>query len=443
MKRELYRELEKWKRSKYRQPLILKGARQVGKTFLLKEFGRTSFSRFHYFNFEEQDDLKKIFEGNLEVDRILQNLRLDKTKVTENHELIILDEIQLCPRALTSLKYFAENAPEIYICSAGSLIGVTLAQESFPVGKVNYLDLTPFTFSEYLEAVDSWCHEALEEARRQPIDSYRHTKLLERFNEFAAIGGLPRAVQMAKEFDKRNVAFYEELKNFHESIIRTYQSDFAKHAGKVNAVHITTTFSNVPSQLSRQLDGATKRFVFKGVVPGLRGYSDLEGPIEWLKHAGLLHKVKLLKKGLLPTESFTEENLFKLYLFDTALLLRMLKLPYEVAIENSYGMHKGFVMENLILAQMRKSSEEAIYYWAENKAEVDFVRILGQDLIPIEVKSSHRMRSKSLQSYINRYNPKFSIVLSTNNFYYSKSNNTCHVPVYLAEYLDEIRSRIG
>lgn len=435
MERNLLHKLLHWQASRHRQPLILKGARQVGKTHLLKEFGQRQFGCYHYFNFEEQNELKTIFEGNFDVNQILENLKLNRDQLEGGKELLIFDEIQHCPRALSSLKYFAENAPNIYICSAGSLIGVTLAEESFPVGKVDYLYLTPFKYSEYLRATDKWAYDVFMNTKESIPDAFQHQKLLDNFNIYSVVGGLPKGVLLAKELLAKKIDLYSELALFHDNMIRTYQSDFAKHAGKINALHIANTFSQIPSQLSSNIDGSTKRFVFKDVIPGLRGYAGLQGPINWLVKAGLIYKVKIAKKAIFPIESYTNENSFKLYTFDTGLLLRMLRVPYEVAASNSYGMHKGFVMENVVLSQLTEDDLDPTYCWQENKAEVDFLKIIQNKITPIEVKSSHRMASKSLASFKSRYAPEHSIKLSTNNFHFSESTKTWNIPVYYSEFI--------
>ena len=438
MNRNLITDLENWKDSPLRQPLILKGARQVGKTYLLKEFARTSFSKFHYFNFEETTDLSSAFEGNLDIDTILRSLRLDRKSLEQNRELVIFDEIQSCPKALNSLKYFAENAPKIFIAAAGSLIGVTLAQESFPVGKVDYLYLTPMKFSEYLAASDPFLRDVLRQLGNSSINNYEHLKLLQAFNDYSVIGGLPRGILIAQEFLKQPQELDKKLGSFHDDMIRTYQSDFAKHAGRVNAVHISDTFTHIPMQLASNTDASTKRFIFKDVVPGLRGYAQLSGPIAWLCNASLAYKVKIARKASYPLESYASENLFKLYLFDTGLLFRMLRVPYEVAAKNNYGMHKGFAMENLILTQVVQDELSLPYCWQENKAEVDFLQIVGSDIVPIEVKSSHRKASKSLSSYINRYKPNSSIRFSTNQFHFNKEKKIIDIPIYAAELIQDL-----
>jgi uncharacterized protein len=442
MQRNLIHSLLLWKSSQNRLPLILKGARQVGKTYLLKEFATQNFSKYYYFNFEEQPELKKIFEQSLDPDQIINNLKINKNELIKNSELIIFDEIQQCPRALTALKYFAEKAPQVFICSAGSLLGVTLSEESFPVGKVNYLYLTPFKFSEYMRVMDPWGYEALMNAKEKKLDNYQHQKLLEYYSQYAVVGGLPKAVQMASALKDNKSELFHELAQFHDAMIRSYQSDYAKHAGNINAVHIVHTFDSVPIQLSKNIDGSTSRFTFKDVAPKLRGFSDLQGPIEWLIKAGLIYKVKILKKAQFPLESFCEENIFKLYHFDTGLMLRMLKIPYEIAEQNNYGMHKGFVMENTILSQMISSDLDTLYCWQESKAEVDFVSIIFNKITPIEVKSSHRKASKSLGSFQNRYKPPVSVILSTNNFDYNTTKKTWQVPVYYAEFLNMDRGRM-
>ena len=409
----------------------------MGKTYILKEFGRQNFSRFHYFNFEESPELKKIFDGSLDVANILNSLRLNLDDVEKNKELIIFDEIQSCPRALSSLKYFSENAPNVFICSAGSLIGVVLSEESFPVGKVDYLYLNPFKFSEYLNALDPWAFEILEKTKEQKPSPYEHEKLLEAFTHYSIIGGLPRGVEITKELKAGTTEHVSTLADFHDAMIRTYQSDFAKHAGKVNAVHISATFSNIPLQLSSHIDGATKRYKFKDVSAKIRGYSQLQGPINWLLKAGLASQVKIVKKLEFPLNSYCSENKFKLYLFDTGLLMRMLQIPYSVALENSYGMHKGYVMENTILSQLYQDDLDQTYCWQENKAEVDFIRVVKDKICPIEVKSSHRTKSKSLKSLINRYNTSPNFILSSNNFFFNETKNTWNLPIYYSEFLGE------
>jgi uncharacterized protein len=436
MRRNLLDKLITWKDSKHRHPLILKGARQVGKTYLLKEFGKTYFTQVHYFNFEEDPNLSLAFSGELNVDSLLNALLLSRASLRQSPQLIFFDEIQACPRALTALKYFAEQASELYVCAAGSLLGVTLIEESFPVGKVDYLYLTPLKFSEYLLANEPPLYTALQSAFEKPLNERLHQQLINRFQFFAALGGLPRASLIAADLSHSDLELSDALAKFHDDIIRTYQSDFAKHAGDLNAVHINSTFTAIPSQLGSQVDGSTKRFRFNQVGPRLKKFSQLEGPIQWLSQAGLSYKVKLLSRIQFPLESFSHEHLFKLYLFDTGILLRMLRVPFAVAIQNNYGLHKGFVMENVILNQMIEDEVNVPYFWQGERAEVDFVTVFNNQIVPIEVKSGHKTASKSLHSAIQQYKPKISLRLSCQNFFKEKKYNILNVPLYMSENLD-------
>lgn len=434
-------ELNKWAESTDRLPLIIKGARQVGKTYILTQFAKEKFGGLHYVNFEEQSDLRKVFEGDLNPNRILQDLRINMDQVVSNRELIFFDEIQSCPKALASLKYFAEKLPQVHLCVAGSLLGVVLNEESYPVGKVQHLHLTPLKFSEFLLAYDEWLYEILIQVKvNLSVSSFHHEKLLDAFKLYSAAGGMPSAVLATIRNKENKIELFKDLKNVHSNILTSCSSDFAKHAGRTNASHISSVFSNIPSQLSRNLDGSTKRFVFKDVIAKNKSFAQLSSPIDWLIRAGLVYKTKVINRSEYPLEAFSTENIFKLYYFDHGLLARALNLPYEIILSENYGIAKGYFMENIVLAQLIKTELEVPYCWEENKSEVEFIRSYGSSIVPIEVKSSYKTHSKSLSSYIKRYSPKRAVRLSKNSFLPTKQP-ILDWPVYLSEYVEEILLR--
>jgi len=302
MDRSLYKELLQWRGSQPRKPLLLKGARQVGKTHLLKTFGRQEFARYHYINFEEDKKIHRVFEKDFLVGRILDelSLHLDQTIQVEN-TLLIFDEIQQCPKALTALKYFCENRPELAICAAGSLLGVKLT-ESFPVGKVQFLELYPFTFLEFLKAIgDEKSFNILESTLNTfEISAMAHERLWQHLKNYYFVGGMPEAILA---FLKTGASLLEKQRNIRtiqQDLINSYHKDFAKHAGKINAFHIVSVFENIPLQLSKNLDDSVKRYRFKDILPKKKSFADLQGPIDWLVNANLVIKVKICNRAELP-----------------------------------------------------------------------------------------------------------------------------------------------
>lgn len=438
MYRQIFNELKKWKESSNRFPLVVKGARQVGKTYSIKEFAQQNFSKLNYFNFEEKPELKKIFDQDLEPSRILKDLRLDPILLQNNQEIVFFDEIQACPKAITSLKYFAEKLPELHIISAGSLLGVVISNESYPVGKVKHLYMTPLKFSEFLQAYDSWSYDVFQQIKKDRVASeFHHEKILALYKLYLAVGGMPKAVLKAIEIRDNLNELSEQIKDVHNDLLKSYHSDFAKHAGKVNAVHISGVFANVAAQLARTIDGSTKRYIFKDVLPGQKSFAQLSAPIDWLVKAGLIYKVKITNRSEYPLESFTSENMFKLYFFDSGLLGRSLNIPFRVLVDESYGIAKGYFAENSVLTQIVQDEYHSVYCWEENKAEIEFLTSLKDRIVPIEVKSGQNLASKSLASYVKRYTPSIAVRLSSRNFVNSKPP-VRDIPIYLSECLEQL-----
>ena len=291
------------------------------RTYILKQFGEQNFQKVHYFNFEKNKSLSSIFDEDIDPIKILNLLTINQEDVDTKEDLVIFDEIQDCPRAFTSLKYFNEEIPELAICSAGSLLGIVLNDESFPVGKVEYQWLGPMNFEEFLKAIEVKKYQLLKDAiQNMQISDFEHSILLESYKVYSITGGMPEVVSRVKNEKLVSNDTFQEIRGIQQNLLNTYLSDFSKHAGKTNASHIASVFQNIPSQLSKAIDCSTKRFTFKNVITGKRGLRDLEGPIDWLCKAGLIYKSKIVNVANFPLESFSKHNMFKLYIFDTGIL---------------------------------------------------------------------------------------------------------------------------
>lgn len=432
------KELLKWKGGDGRKPLILKGVRQTGKTHLLKEFGKLHFPRYHYFNFEKDPKLAKIFEPDLIPQRIIEALsfHLDHP-IDITTDLLIFDEIQECPKALTSLKYFSEDCPDLYLCGAGSLLGVHLNSGSFPVGKVTFQTLRPMSFEEFLMANED--PKSLQVIRNlKPTDKIPeivHEHLWEQLKHYFIVGGLPEVV--ASYCEKKGDLFeaFTLVRKKQEDLLNTYYADIAKHSGKVNAMHIDRIFQAVPAQISQIQDGSIARFKFKGVIPGISHYDRLAGAIDWLERAGLVLKVHIVNTGLFPFKGYSKENIFKLLLFDIGILGSMSGLPPKVILEYDYGSYKGFFAENFVAQELIGHETDALYSWQENNSEVEFLKDFEGKVIPIEVKSGSITKAQSLDIFARKYKPPFQVILSGRSLNIQPSSRTHYYPLYLAGFL--------
>jgi len=414
MKRKIYTQLLKWKNSPFRKPLILKGARQVGKTYILNKFGENEFSNFHIYNFEKDKLLSTIFESNLEPVRIIKELSIySGKKINIEKDIIIFDEIQESPKALNSLKYFCEEMPELYLCCAGSLIGITLSSESFPVGKVDFLQMYPMTFHEFLYALNDdislEIYNELKQSKKQSDVS--HDRLWEQLKEYFFTGGMPKVVASYVLQRKNQQEAVFTVRKIQQGLFESYFKDFAKHSGKINAMHISSVLEDIPMQLSKNIDASVKRYRFKGVIPGKKAYSDLQGPIKWLEKAGLLIKVKICNRAEIPFEAFCKNNIFKLYMFDIGILGAMLDLPLNAVVLSNIGISKGFFAENFVAQEMSVNYSK-LYSWNESNSEIEFIKQIDGKIVPIEVKSGIRTQAKSLMHYIKRYSPENAIKIT-------------------------------
>ena len=415
MKRVIYNDLLRWKDSPVRKPLIVRGARQVGKSYILSEFGKNEFPSFQRFDFEKNgNDLIPLFDESLDPEKILQSLALFQNRPIAQNDLIILDEIQNCPRALTSLKYFCEDLPMQPICAAGSLLGVALSEESYPVGKVSYLDLFPMSFEEFLMNSGQ---ELLADAYRssweeKKVSSLVHSRLWGLLKEYYIVGGMPEVVSTFFGSIDQKAEGLLAVRDKQTELLRSFLEDFIKHSGSVNAAHLATVFENIPQQLSGHVDASVKRYRFKNVLPGGKGYAFLESPIHWLEKAGLVYRVEVCSRAEIPFKMFCKPNLFKLFIFDVGLLGCMLEIPPHLLLTQDYGLTKGFFAENFVAGEMKAAGEGSLYSWTERNSEIEFMMEREGRIIPIEVKSGLRTQAKSLRQYILKYHPHRAVKIS-------------------------------
>ena len=409
MKRDIIEKLKSWKESPDRKPLVLKGVRQCGKTFILKEFGKECYSDVAYFNFEETPRLAASFEQDYDVKRILFELGLLRGKtISEGVTLIIFDEIQECGRALTSLKYFCENARGYHVACAGSLLGIALNEDrSFPVGKVDFLTLYPMSFYEFTAATESeeladYLKNFNKGGKVAPAVSEKLENILK---EYFLVGGMPEAVESWRT--ERDI---EKVETIQQQIITSYELDFAKHARAAVFPKLSAIWASVPQQLSKP----NKKFIFSQVKKGWRA-KDLEDSLRWLISAGLIYKVEKTEKPFFPLSSYADASVFKIYLSDVGLLRRLAKVPPQIVLESSgiFTEFKGAMTENYVLNELVRSTDERPYYWSSNNsAEVDFIVQSGAEIVPIEVKSSTNVKARSLAEYRRKYSPKYSVLTS-------------------------------
>ena len=427
MKRELYQELVSWKENLQRKPLILQGARQVGKTYLLKKLASEQYHDYIYCNFEEDPALAELFQGRLTADHLLRNLSFYfEKKIMPQQTLIILDEIQASQHALTSLKYFCEQAREYHVIAAGSLLGVSVGGHSaFPVGKVDFLELYPLNFLEYLEAIGkSVLVELLVNKKDyEPLPQAIHANLLRYFNGFLYIGGMPEVVQ--NYVDCQDITQLVRLK---DNICKVYENDFSKYATAHESIKISNLWQTLPSQLARE----NKKFKLSEIGKNIR-FSQYELALEWLRKAGLVYLAYNVSTAKLPIRSYIEPNKFKLYYLDTGLLAAKLRAsPKMLALQQSlYTEYKGALIENYVAKEIYPVTDEYLYYWtSKSAAEVDFVVEINGHVIPLEVKSGFSKHKQSLLSFQKKYNPPVIVRFSPRNFI--REGSFINLPLYYA-----------
>lgn len=429
MQRFIMDKLIKWKNSKTRKPLILKGARQVGKTYILRQFGNENYEDIAYFNFDHDKDLYNLFENTKAPKRILEQLAFIYGKaILPEKTLIFFDEIQECPNALNSLKYFQEEANEYHIVCAGSLLGIRLSHTSFPVGKVDFLEMYPMTFSEFLIADGQ---ENLVEYMKsittiQNIPEIFFNALEEKLKAYFIIGGMPEVV-----FSWVNEKDMEKVNYIQSNILKSYESDFAKHTSNSEANKISLIWNGVISQLSRE----NKKFLYQTVKEGARA-REYEGALNWLNDANLIYKVYNVTKPSLPLKAYIDLSAFKIYMNDVGLLRKMANLDSRIVVEGNrlFEEFKGAFTENYVLDMLNSVYSENLNYFTFDRNEIDFLLQTRNKIIPIEVKSNRSTNNTSLTKYNQKYDNDISIRFSMNNL--TQNGKVLNIPLFLVEYIE-------
>jgi len=416
MERLLMQDLIVWKNNPDKKPLVIQGVRQCGKTFLIEDFGKRYYNDVVYYRFDKDAKIKEFFEQDLDPKRIIKDLGIARGKEIRSHEtLIIFDEIQECGNAVTSLKYFYEDAPQYHIVSAGSLLGVAMKKgTSFPVGKVEFLTLYPMNFFEFIYAQNEMLADELEKSSFDDSvwKSFRNT-LLEKYRDFHVVGGMPEVVQTW--IDTENV---EEVNKKQDEILLGYQKDFVKYADTKDYPKISAVWQSIPSQLGKE----NRKFIFSQAKKGLRA-KDLEDALMWLIDAGLVYKVEHIAKPNYPLSSYADHTFFKLYMSDVGLLRRHADLPSSIVFDDDTPIYKEFkeaMAENFVACELKrmygKIKNKELYYWTAKgsaKAEVDFiVQDDEKHIIPIEVKAGTAKRARSMTQYCQKFNPEKSVLTS-------------------------------
>ncbi len=426
--------LLQWKESKRRKPLIIEGARQVGKTWLMKEFGRQAYADTIYINFDSNPRMAELFASDLDTDRLLLGLELYAGhKIDPEKALLIFDEVQEVPRALASLKYFYENAPQYHIVCAGSLLGIALHQgTSFPVGKVDFLKLYPLSFKEFLMATDKERFAELLDKRDFPmITSFKQT-YMDALKHYYFVGGMPEAVQSFAE--NRD---FNEVREIQKRILAAYEQDFSKHAPNEIVPRLRMLWNSIPSQLAKE----NRKFIYGLVREGARA-KDYETAIMWLSDCGLVHKVSRVNAAGIPLRAYEDLKAFKLFLVDVGLLGCMSGLRPRTLLDGNdlFVEFKGALTEQYVCQQLKTLRDLDIYYYTNDRGscEVDFVVDTGEGIIPVEVKAEVNLKAKSLKAYRERFSPEISVRTSMAD--YKKEEGLINLPLYAIDQLPQIQA---
>ncbi|MEZ4987358.1 MAG: ATP-binding protein [Saprospiraceae bacterium] len=422
MERQLYQALVKWKNSAHRKPLILQGARQVGKTWLMKEFGKQTFKQVAYLNFESSERLKNLFKPDFDIDRIIATIEIEiNQKIDSGNTLLIFDEIQEAEKGLTALKYFYELAPQYYIIAAGSMLGVSLQKEqSFPVGKVDFLQMYPMTFGEFLINIEESLLAEQIEAQNWTIIDVFHDKLVSLLRLYYFVGGMPEAVKSYIHFRDLN-----QVRSIQQKILLGYENDFAKHAPIEIVPRIRLVWQSLLGQLAKE----NRKFIYGQIKKGARA-KDFELAIQWLADAGLVLKVNWVSKPVIPLNTYANFDRFKLFMLDIGLLTASAKLEPQILLEKNTILveFKGALTEQYVAQELRHRHD--IYYWSAETAtaEVDFLIQANNQIIPIEAKAEDNLKAKSLKVFIEKYKtPK---AFRTSMHHFREQDRLTNIPLY-------------
>ena len=428
MRRDAMQQLYDWKEKTTRKPLIVRGARQVGKTWLMKEFASSAYRQFAYINFEDNEVMKDVFQKDFDVERILMAIQLVTGIVVDTETLIIFDEIQEAPRGLTALKYFQEKAPQYHVVAAGSLLGIAMhSNDSFPVGKVDFMDLYPLSFSEFLEAVGQEAFARLLAKKDWGLIAAFRSKLIDLLKQYYYVGGMPEVVNAFI-----NHKDYAEVRQLQQTILDSYDRDFSKHAPIAKVPRIRMIWRSVPAQLAKE----NKKFIYGVVKEGARA-KDFELAIEWLIDAGLIYKVSRVKKAGIPLSAYEDFSAFKLFLLDTGLMGAMSGLPPQALLEGNvlFSDYKGAITEQYVLQQLKSVKGLSIYYWSSDtsRGELDFLLQKDVSVIPVEVKAEENLQSKSLRFFVEKNAGLHGVRFSMSD--YRKQEWMINYPLYSVGYI--------
>ena len=431
MKRFALDRLKEWKDKKGRKPLIIRGARQVGKTWLMKEFGNTCFEKVAYVNFDSNTRMKQVFDGEITVERIILAISAETgVSIDSKNTLLIFDEVQEGPKALSSLKYFCENAPEYAIVAAGSLLGVALHKgTSFPVGKVDFMNLYPLSFQEFLCALGEERFVSILQGTDVEMVTMFKSKYIDRLREYYYVGGMPEVVQIYAETKDFN-----RVREIQKNLLNYYQQDFSKHAEVSLVPRLNLVWNSIPMQLAKE----NKKYIYGQVREGARA-KDFELAIQWLLDCGLIHKVQRVNKPSLPLKAYIDFNAFKIFLLDIGLLIAMADLDAQVIIDGNriFTEFKGALTEQYILQQMIAEVGIEPYYFstANSKGEIDFLLQGRTSIVPVEVKAEENLRAKSLKAFCDKYQPKFAVRTSMSD--YREQEWMTNIPLYNIDRIKE------
>ena len=433
MYRTAIEDLHKWKNKENKKPLIIRGARQVGKTWLMKEFGNIAYTDTVYINFENNPQMAGLFAADMKIDRIITGIEIyNGRKIDPQNTLLIFDEIQEVPAALTSLKYFNENAPQYQIVCAGSLLGVALHPgTSFPVGKVEFLDLYPLSLTEFMLAMQKGQFADLLKNGDLDMATTFKQEYVDLLKHYYYVGGMPEAVQNFAE--NRD---FNSVRDIQQRILTAYEQDFSKHAPSGEVPRIRMLWNSIPSQLTKE----NKKFIYGLIKEGARA-KDYEMSMLWLTDCGLVHKVQRATKPNLPLKAYEDLKAFKLFLVDVGLLSCQVRLGQTVLLEGDrlFNEFKGALTEQYVLQQLKTVQELGTYYWTNDRgsAEIDFLLDTGTEVIPVEVKAEKNLKAKSLKTYCEKFKPKTAIRTSMSD--YKKEDWLTNIPLWAIEIIAKVR----
>ena len=435
MDRFALEKLKQWKEKKNRKPLIIRGARQVGKTWLMKEFGRTCFKKMAYVNFDSNTRMRQVFEGDINIERLILAISAETgVSIDSRDTLLIFDEVQEVPKALTALKYFCEEASEYAIVAAGSLLGVAMHKgTSFPVGKVDFMDLYPLSFREFLCALgETRFVEILDSSDTDMVTMFK-SKYIDRLREYYFVGGMPEVVQ--SYLDSKD---FNQVREIQKNLLNYYQQDFSKHAEATLVSRLNLVWNSIPMQLAKE----NKKYIYGQVREGARA-KDFELAIQWLMDCGLIHKVQRIKKPGLPLKAYLDLDAFKIYLLDIGLLMAMVDLDARVIIDGNriFTEFKGALTEQYVLQQLIADLGIEAYYYSTEKSsgEIDFLLQGKSSILPLEVKAEENLRAKSLKAFCEKYHPVCAVRTSMSD--YREQEWMTNIPLYnicrIKKYLDQ------